>query len=127
MTQHTRNGVRAIGPVAHCRRAAIGPFRDWLNEHMQAHQLTPEDVARCIGRDQAMVRGWFGVRPRLAHPIPRPVRRPHHQHVGPALTGNPRLVPELSTHSRVSANAAAPPPIVGLGRDVDEQPYDLAA
>ena len=43
---------------------AIGPFRDWLTEHMTAHQLTCADVARLIGRDDTMVRGWFGVRGR---------------------------------------------------------------
>jgi hypothetical protein len=41
---------------------AIGPFRAWLSEHMIAHELTAADVARRIGRDEALVRGWFGVR-----------------------------------------------------------------
>ena len=43
---------------------AVGPFRDWLDEYMRAHDLTSADVARCIGRDESMVRGWFGVRGR---------------------------------------------------------------
>jgi hypothetical protein len=43
---------------------AIGPFRDWLTQYMAARQLTSADISRLIGRDNAMVRGWFGVRGR---------------------------------------------------------------
>jgi hypothetical protein len=83
---------------------AIGPFRDWLSEQMQAHELTAVDVARKIGRDEAIVRGWFGVRSRdwrnhspdrfVVHVISELVV----EHVGIALIGNPRLVPELYPH-----------------------------
>jgi hypothetical protein len=83
---------------------AVGPFRDWLDEHMRAHDLTSADVARVIGRDEATVRGWFGVRGRdwrtqskerfVIHIISELVV----EHVGIALTGNPRLVPELYPH-----------------------------
>jgi hypothetical protein len=83
---------------------AIGPFRDWLDEYMRAHELTSADVARVIGRDESMVRGWFGVRGRdwrtqsqerfVVHIISELVV----EHVGIALTGNPRLVPELYPH-----------------------------
>jgi hypothetical protein len=83
---------------------AIGPFRDWLTEHMSAHGLVAGDVARCIGRDEAMVRGWFGVRGRdwrsqspdrfVVHVISELTV----EAIGIALTGNPRLVPELYPH-----------------------------
>jgi len=83
---------------------AVGPFRDWLDEHMSAHELTSADVARVIGRDESMVRGWFGVRGRdwrtqsperfVIHIVSELVV----EHVGIALTGNPRLVPELYPH-----------------------------
>jgi hypothetical protein len=83
---------------------AIGPFRDWLHDHMLAHELTAMDVARRIGRDEAIVRGWFGIRSRdwrtqspnhfVVHVISELVI----EHVGIALTGNPRLVPELYAH-----------------------------
>jgi hypothetical protein len=83
---------------------AVGPFRDWLDEHMSAHDLTSADVARVIGRDESMVRGWFGVRGRdwrtqspdrfVIHVISELVV----EHVGIALTANPRLVPELYPH-----------------------------
>jgi hypothetical protein len=83
---------------------AVGPFRDWLDEHMRTHELTSADVARCIGRDEAMIRGWFGVRGRdwrtqsphrfVAHVISELTI----EAVGIALTGNPRLVPELYPH-----------------------------
>ncbi len=83
---------------------AIGPFRDWLHEHMSAHRLTATDVARVIGRDQAVVCGWFGVRGRDWR-TQSPDRFVIHiiseltiEHVGIALTGNPRLVPELYPH-----------------------------
>jgi hypothetical protein len=33
---------------------AVGPFRDWLDQHMHTHELTSVDVARRIGRDEAM-------------------------------------------------------------------------
>jgi hypothetical protein len=67
---------------------AIGPFRDWLTEHMLAHDLTALHVAQQIKRDEAIVRGWFGVRSRdwrskssqrrrhrLRAPRPRPPTR----------------------------------------------------
>jgi hypothetical protein len=83
---------------------AIGPFRDWLTDYMNAHQILLADVARLIGRDDAMVRGWFGVRGRdwrtqspdrfVVHIISERTI----EHVGIALTGNPRLVPELYPH-----------------------------
>jgi hypothetical protein len=83
---------------------SVGPFRDWLTEYMRAHDLTSVDVARVIGRDEATVRGWFGVRGRdwrtqsqerfVIHIISELVV----EHVGIALTGNPRLVPELYPH-----------------------------
>ena len=83
---------------------AVGPFRDWLDEYMRAHDLTSADVARVIGRDESMVRGWFGVRGRdwrtqsqerfVVHIVSELVV----EHVGIALTGNPRLVPELYPH-----------------------------
>ena len=83
---------------------AIGPFRDWLTEHMTAHQLTIADLARAIGRDDNMVRGWFGVRGRdwrsqapdrfVIHVISELTV----EAVGIALTGSPRLVPELYPH-----------------------------
>jgi hypothetical protein len=82
---------------------AIGPFRNWLTEHMTTDQLTSADVARLIGRDDAMVRGWFGVRGRDWR-TQSPNRFVHIiseltiEHVGIALTGNPRLVPELYPH-----------------------------
>lgn len=82
---------------------AIGPFRDWLGRYMRLHGLMAGDVARCIGRDEAMVRGWFGVRGRdwrsqspdrfVVHVISETVEA-----VGIALAGNPRLVPELYPH-----------------------------
>jgi hypothetical protein len=83
---------------------AVGPFRDWLDEYMRARELTSADVARVIGRDESMVRGWFGVRGRdwrtqsqdrfVIHII----SELNVEHVGIMLTGNPRLVPELYPH-----------------------------
>jgi hypothetical protein len=83
---------------------AIGPFRDWLTEHMLAHDLTALHVAQQIKRDEAIVRGWFGVRSRdwrskssqrfVVHVISEMVV----EHVGIALVGNPRLAPELYPH-----------------------------
>src|SRR4051794_40385226 len=79
---------------------SVGPFRDWLAEYMRAHELTCVDVACMIGRDDTMVRGWFGVRGRdwrtqspdkfVVHVISELTV----EAVGIALTGNPRLVPE---------------------------------
>jgi hypothetical protein len=83
---------------------AIGPFRDWLTQYMAAHQLTHADVARVIGGDDTMVRGWFGVRGRDWR-TQSPDRFVVHiiseltiEAVGIALAGNPRLVPELYPH-----------------------------
>jgi hypothetical protein len=71
---------------------------------MNAHQISSADVARLIGRDEAMVRGWFGVcgrdwrsqapRRLVVHIISERTI----EHVGIALTGNPRLVPQLYPH-----------------------------
>lgn len=79
----------------------IGPFRDWLQAHMDAHKLAATDVGECIGTDEAVVRGWFGVRPRdwrqqtrtrfVVHTISETTI----EAVGIALTGNPRLAAEL--------------------------------
>jgi hypothetical protein len=124
MTQHTVPGTtdRFPAPTAGGSQGStlvlsIGPFRDWLDEYMRAHELTSADVARSIGRDETMVRGWFGVRGRhwrtqspdrfVAHVISELAI----EHVGLALTGNPRLVPELYPQwPSPSANAAAHPP-----------------
>jgi hypothetical protein len=83
---------------------AIGPFHNWLTQYMTAHQLTCADVARLIGRDDTMVRGWFGVRGRDWR-TQSPDRFVIHviseltiEAVGIILTGNPRLVPELYPH-----------------------------
>jgi hypothetical protein len=71
MSQHTGPGAsdRFPAPTAGgCRGStlvlAIGPFRDWLTTYMTAHELTIADLARLIGRDDAMVRGWFSLRGR---------------------------------------------------------------
>jgi len=107
---------------------AIGPFRDWLHEHMTSHQLTAADVARCIGRDEAMVRAWFCVRGRdwrtqsderfVIHVISERTI----EHVGIALTGNPRLVPELYAHMAepVCQLCGASADCDHLGRDLDQ-------
>jgi hypothetical protein len=111
MTQHTALGTtdRFPAPTAGGKQGstlvlAIGPFRDWLTEYMNAHQIVSADVARLIGRDDAMVRGWFGVRGRDWR-TQSPDRFVIHiisertiEHVGIALTGNPRLVPQLYPH-----------------------------
>jgi hypothetical protein len=110
---------------------AIGSFRDRLLEHMRAHQLTAADIARSIGRDEEMVRGWFGVRGRdwrtqvsdgfVIHVISELTI----EAVGIALTGNPRLVPELYPHMAepVCQRCGAPADCDHLGR----QPGQLAA
>jgi hypothetical protein len=46
--------------MRHCGPHKSGPFRDWLREQMLAQQLTAADVAKLIGRDDAIIRGWFG-------------------------------------------------------------------
>jgi hypothetical protein len=111
MTQHSAPDVTdrfpaptTGGPQGSTLVLAIGPFRDWLNEYMSAHDLTIADLARCIGRDDAMVRGWFGVRGRDWR-TQSPDRFVIHiiseltvEAVGITLTGNPRLVPELYPH-----------------------------
>jgi hypothetical protein len=111
MTQHTATTAadRFPAPTAGGTQGstlvlAIGPFRDWLTAYMSAHQIVSADVARLIGRDDAMVRGWFGVRGRdwrtqspdrfVVHIISERTI----EHVGIALAGNPRLVPELYPH-----------------------------
>jgi hypothetical protein len=83
---------------------AIGPFRDWLHAHMATHELTAVHVAQSIRVDEAVVRGWFDVRPRdwrehtrerfVVHAISESMI----EAVGIALTGNPRLVSELYPH-----------------------------
>ena len=115
---------------------AVGPFRDWLDEYMRAHELTSSDVARCIGRDESMIRGWFGVRGRDWR-TQSPDRFVIHviselaiEHVGIALTGNPRLVPELYPHMAepVCQRCGATTDCDHLGRDLQlDQLDDLAA
>ena len=108
---------------------AIGPFRDWLTRYMTAHQLTATDVARLIGRDDTMVRGWFGVRGRdwrtqsPDHFVIHVISELTIEAVGIALTGNPRLVPELYPHMAepVCQRCGASTDCDHLGRDVDEQ------
>jgi hypothetical protein len=107
---------------------AIGPFRDWLSEHMLAHDVTACDVARRIGRDEAIVRGWFGIRSRdwrtqrqdqfVVHTISDLVI----EHVGIALVGNPRLVPELYPHMAepVCQHCGAEEDCDHLGRDLEQ-------
>jgi hypothetical protein len=83
---------------------AIGPFRDWLDAQMLTHELTAVDVARRIGRDEAILRGWFDIGSRdwrtqsQEHFIVHVISELVIEHVGIALTGNPRLVPELYPH-----------------------------
>jgi hypothetical protein len=107
---------------------AIGPFRDCLTEYMSAHQLTSADVVRLIGRDDAMVRGWFGVRGRDWR-TQSPDRFVIHiiseltiEHVGIALTGNPRLVAELYPHMAEPAcqRCGAPSDCDHLGRELHQ-------
>jgi hypothetical protein len=106
----------------------IGPFRDWLSEYMTAHQLTAVDIATCIGRDEAMIRGCFGVRGRdwrsqspdrfVIHVISELTI----EAVGIALTGNPRLVPELYPHMAepVCQHCGAPTDCDHLGQELDQ-------
>jgi hypothetical protein len=83
---------------------AIGPFRDWLIEYMTTNELTAVDVAQRIGRDEAIVRGWFGVRARdwrtqsQEHFVIHVISELVVEHVGIALVGNPRLAAELYPH-----------------------------
>jgi hypothetical protein len=139
---HERAGDRFPAPTAGGSQGstlvlAIGPFRDWLTEYMAAHELTSADVARLIGRDHAMVRGWFGVRGRDWR-----TQSPHRfvvhiisertiEHVGIALAGNPRLVPALYPHMAepVCQRCGATDDCAHLARDVDEldEPGQLAA
>jgi hypothetical protein len=107
---------------------AIGPFRDWLSEYMSAHDPTAVDVAKCIGRDEAMIRGWFGVRGRdwrsqspdrfVIHVISELTI----EAVGIALTGNPRLVPELYPHMAepVCQRCGAPADCDHLAHELDQ-------
>jgi hypothetical protein len=106
----------------------IGPFRDWLLEHMTAHELTSSDVARSIGRDETMVCGWFGVRGgdwRTQSPdrfVVHVTSELTVEAVGIALTGNPRLVPELYPHMAepVCQRCGAHADCDHLGREVDQ-------
>jgi hypothetical protein len=107
---------------------AIGPFRDWLIEYMRTHQLTTADVARLIRRDDAMVRGWFGVRGRDWR-AQSPDRFVVHiiseltiERVGIVLAGNPRLVAELYPHMAepVCQHCGAPADCDHLGHALDE-------
>jgi hypothetical protein len=135
MTQHTATTTtdRFPAPTAGGKQGstlvlAIGPFRDWLTDYMNAHQILLADVARLIGRDDAMVRGWFGVRGRdwrtqspgrfVVHIISERTI----EHVGIALTGNPRLVPELYPHMAepVCQRCGAPADCDHLGREVEQ-------
>src|SRR5918998_1475433 len=115
---------------------AIGPFRDWLTEYMTAHQLHASDVARLIGKDDNVVRGWFGVRGRdwrsqspdrfVIHVISELTI----EAVGIALTGNPRLAPELYPHMAqpVCQRCGAPSDCDHLAHDLQlDQLDDLAA
>jgi hypothetical protein len=110
---------------------AIGPFRDWLQDHMIAQELTAMDVARRIGRDEAIVRGWFGVRSRdwrsqrqdrfVVHVIGELVV----EYVGIALVGNPRLVCELYAHMAepVCQHCGAMSDCDHLGQDLDLEQF----
>jgi len=138
MTQHPAPDVTdrfpaptTGGPQGSTLVLAIGPFREWLTEYMSAHDLTIADLARSIGRDDAMVRGWFGVRGRDWR-TQSPDRFVIHiiseltiEAVGIALTGNPRLVPELYPHMAepVCQRCGAPEDCDHLGRE----PGQLAA
>jgi hypothetical protein len=143
MTQHTAPGTveRFPVPTAGGKRGsslvlAIGPFRDWLSQHMATHQLTHADVARMIGRDDTMVRGWFGVRGRDWR-TQSPDRFVIHiiseltiEAVGIALAGNPRLVAELYPHMAepVCQRCGAPEGCDHLAHDLQlDQLDDLAA
>jgi hypothetical protein len=112
---------------------AIGPFRDWLAGHMAAHELAATDVGQLVGTDEAVVRGWFGVRPRdwrqqsterfVVHTISESTV----ERVGIALTGNPRLAAELYAHlaEPVCQHCGAPAGCPHLGRELqltDQQP-----
>jgi hypothetical protein len=105
---------------------AIGPFRDWLHRHMAAHELTAVDVAQSIRIDEAVVRGWFGVRPRdwrehtrerfVVHTISESMI----EAVGIALAANPRLAAELYPHlaEPVCQHCGAPAGCTHLGQDL---------
>jgi hypothetical protein len=116
------------GPQGSTLVLAIGPLRDWLTAYMRAYDLTIADLARCIGRDDAMVRGWFGVRGRDWR-----TQSPHRfvihiiseltvEAVGIALTGNPRLVPELCPHMAepVCQRCGAPEDCDHFGRELGQ-------
>jgi hypothetical protein len=136
MTQHTAPTLSdrfpaptTGGPQGSTLVLAIGPFRDWLTEYMRAHDLTSADIARLIGRDDAMVRGWFGVRGRDWR-TQSPDRFVVHiiseltiEHVGITLVGNPRLVPELYPHMAepVCQRCGATNDCDHLGQVLDEQ------
>jgi hypothetical protein len=85
-------------------------------------------LTSCIGRDDAMVRGWFGVRGR-GWRTQSPDRFVVHiiseltiEAVGIALTGNPRLVPELYPHmaEAVCQRCGAPAHCDHLGRELGQ-------
>jgi hypothetical protein len=136
MTQHTVSAAadRFPAPTAGgCRGStlvlAIGPFCDWLTAYMTVHELTIADLARRIGRDNAMVRGWFSVRGRDWR-TQSPDRFVIHiiseltiEAVGIALAGNPRLVPELYPHMAepVCQRCGAPGDCDHLARDLVDQ------
>jgi hypothetical protein len=75
--------------MRHCGPHESGPFRDWLREQMLAQQLT-------AARRRQAYRPRRGDHPRLVW---------HIEHVGIALTGNPRLVPS-GTRTRLSPSAS---------------------
>jgi hypothetical protein len=135
MTQHTAPATtdRFPAPTAGGTQGstlvlAIGPFRDWLTQYMNAHQIVSADIARLIGRDDAMVRGWFGVRGRdwrtqsLDRFVVHIINERTIEHVGITLTGNPRLVPELYPHMAepVCQRCGATADCDHLGREVEQ-------
>jgi hypothetical protein len=105
---------------------AIGPFRDWLDGHMAGYELTAADVGQSIRIDEAVVRGWFGVRPRdwREHTAERfvvhTISETTIEAVGIALTGNPGLAAELYPHlaEPVCQHCGAPTGCTHLGRDL---------
>jgi hypothetical protein len=115
---------------------AIGPFRDWLAEHMTRHELAGTDVAAVIGTDEAVVRGWFAVRPRdwrqhtgqrfVVHTISETTV----ERVGIALLGDPRLAAQLYPHlaEPVCQRCGAHDGCRHLGRELAlDEPGSLAA
>jgi hypothetical protein len=105
---------------------AIGPFRDCLARHMAAGELTAADVGRSIRIDEAVVRGWFAVRPPdwREHTTDRfvvhTISETTIEAIGIALTGNPRLAADLYPHlaEPVCQHCGAPADCTHLGRDL---------